>query len=972
MEGSNMSLTKPNLDDKKFFRIVEEARALIPSRAPEWTDHNVHDPGITFIELFSWLVEIQHYRMNRVSDESFQRFFSLIGLARRSRRPAEVTVSFDFPLKKGRFIPAGTRVAPISVDDLPFETIEDFFLTHVHLAEVITYAGGRAIRQTLAEDNIAGHYEAFGLAPMPGDSLCWGFDSWFAEEETRLSITLFEDDLPPRIPLPAGEPGFVPSARLKWEFHTKNGWAPLDLIADTTLHLSRSGDLIFRATKTEAVKIEGAERLRGLFGIRATLAEGSYEIPPRIAAIRTNSIRARQVETIVNEEHGRGLGTPDQTVRLKKEPVLVDPAPNGGPFLAGEVLDWKALIYRLADPHKYVPPNQEELVAYVVRQLGDEAKSILDNRLISKPGTKAPAGSQEQASLLDSAMYSLAQSFNKLLENPGFYDRRIFGEKPENGAKSEKDKKGKHPERRAFPVPSEFADLAAGRATDCLRTEQLRQFNRLLLQWVFPDLLLSDRVEIQTGTPVSKVEDEPMSWISWTPVTDFLRSGPTDFHYILDPETGVICFGNGFNGRVPPVTEHIRARFYRHTRGDVGNVPTGLKWSLFLSSAGHQKCPGNPPESGSMGDNFNPGEGGALPESIDEAQLRSRKLFHTQQRLLTAEDYELQTLQTPGLRVSRAKAMPNHNPNLPKIPYPGDVTVVVVPEPLPGAIKPGVEPPSPSQGFRDTIRNFLNSRRIVTANVHVVGPKWVQINVSASVILMKGAAAKDVHDRLLAKLNEFLDPLRGGPDRGKGWPFGRAVFPSEIYQLLAQDPDVEYATDVTLDVTPTNQSGQVESVTFSLRDFKDLSSFAAKLKNGADAVAKYIRSRLSDSTRQKLAEWSEDIVLPASLRRDSIAELNSIVLGASIWDEERFAKVEPRQQVRDILARNPEGADRARLNRLLLEDAYPLEIARTRRLRPTGLPCPGVHTLLMIPFETMGQATTMSPPKPGSGGRCHA
>ena len=97
-----MSLPKPNLDDKRFIQIAEEARALIPSRAPEWSDHNVHDPGITFIELFSWLVEMQQYRLNHVSDNSFRRFFGLIGLTPQLRRPAEVTICFDSPYGQSR------------------------------------------------------------------------------------------------------------------------------------------------------------------------------------------------------------------------------------------------------------------------------------------------------------------------------------------------------------------------------------------------------------------------------------------------------------------------------------------------------------------------------------------------------------------------------------------------------------------------------------------------------------------------------------------------------------------------------------------------------------------------------------------------------------------------------------------------------------------------------------------------------
>jgi hypothetical protein len=56
-----MPLPVPNLDDRTFDRLVDEARRRIPVYAPEWTDHNVHDPGITFLELFAWLTEMQLY-----------------------------------------------------------------------------------------------------------------------------------------------------------------------------------------------------------------------------------------------------------------------------------------------------------------------------------------------------------------------------------------------------------------------------------------------------------------------------------------------------------------------------------------------------------------------------------------------------------------------------------------------------------------------------------------------------------------------------------------------------------------------------------------------------------------------------------------------------------------------------------------------------------------------------------------------
>ena len=44
-----------NLDDKTFDDIRDEAIRLIPRYCPEWTNHNASDPGITLIELFSWM-----------------------------------------------------------------------------------------------------------------------------------------------------------------------------------------------------------------------------------------------------------------------------------------------------------------------------------------------------------------------------------------------------------------------------------------------------------------------------------------------------------------------------------------------------------------------------------------------------------------------------------------------------------------------------------------------------------------------------------------------------------------------------------------------------------------------------------------------------------------------------------------------------------------------------------------------------
>lgn len=73
-----MPLTLPNLDDRRYGDLVDEARALIPTHAPEWTNHNPSDPGIMLVELFAWLSEMLIYRLNRVTDENTRNFLRLL------------------------------------------------------------------------------------------------------------------------------------------------------------------------------------------------------------------------------------------------------------------------------------------------------------------------------------------------------------------------------------------------------------------------------------------------------------------------------------------------------------------------------------------------------------------------------------------------------------------------------------------------------------------------------------------------------------------------------------------------------------------------------------------------------------------------------------------------------------------------------------------------------------------------------
>lgn len=89
-----MSLPTPVLDDRKFQQIVDEVRKRIPLYCPEWTDHNLSDPGVTMIELFAWMVELLLYRLNRVPELHYIKFMEFLGYQRRTPSAARTRVTF--------------------------------------------------------------------------------------------------------------------------------------------------------------------------------------------------------------------------------------------------------------------------------------------------------------------------------------------------------------------------------------------------------------------------------------------------------------------------------------------------------------------------------------------------------------------------------------------------------------------------------------------------------------------------------------------------------------------------------------------------------------------------------------------------------------------------------------------------------------------------------------------------------------
>lgn len=107
-----MPLPSPDLDDRDFSQLVEEAVLRVRQSCPEWTDLSAGDPGMVLLELFAHLTETMIYRLNRLPEKAYVEFLNLIGVRLQPPSAAVVTLRFSRsgPGEDPIEIPAGTRV----------------------------------------------------------------------------------------------------------------------------------------------------------------------------------------------------------------------------------------------------------------------------------------------------------------------------------------------------------------------------------------------------------------------------------------------------------------------------------------------------------------------------------------------------------------------------------------------------------------------------------------------------------------------------------------------------------------------------------------------------------------------------------------------------------------------------------------------------------------------------------------------
>jgi hypothetical protein len=263
----------------------------------------------------------------------------------------------------------------------------------------------------------------------------------------------------------------------------------------------------------------------------------------------------------------------------------------------------------------------------------------------------------------------------------------------------------------------------------------------------------------------------------WIEVSEWDLTGPDDAHYRLDELRGTIAFGDGRVGRVPAAGSRISLLNGNTGGGPDGNVKAGIL-SKFVDAT--IACGIVQPF---------PARGGALRETVDQAHGRTLAMLDEAARAITTSDIERLVSRVPGAPVARAQTLPNYHPRFPCIPAPGALTVLVVP--------PCGRPPAPPQGLLLAVHRYLERRRPLTLELFVIGPVYVPVTVSARLHVAAGTNAAALPRLAQRLLDDFFDPLVGGPD-GTGWPFGRPVLATELLALLGGVPGVLFVDELRL------------------------------------------------------------------------------------------------------------------------------------------------------------------------------
>jgi hypothetical protein len=816
------NLPIPDLDDETFEDLVKEARARIPLYAPKWTDHNLSDPGITFLDLLAWLAEMQIYSLNLLPDRNYRKFLKLLGERPKPAAPAGVDVTFPAQGRTAVRVPRGSQVVArekASDVEVVFETDSDLTVLPADLKKIVSLVDYRYTDHTEANKRVGIFYHAFGEKASE-DSILYlglnypvdkckkgGIHKAVRRKEATMDIYLYEADLSARGRHGQELPHIVPPAKLVWEYWRKEQWTTLKLNVEVRavgLTSMRTAAARFMTTPLDAVT--PAIRLnpmKGTVDTVVTVAGSNFTPEAEVQVDFGHSAAISTAKVDSSGEFTADFTVPEHPAEAVEVWAMEKTSAQSAvaQFMLTRVSDPPPLI--TLNPSEGSPgtmvtitgrnfvPQERVRVSFGACSWGDEIITGDDGGFTAT--LLAPV--DETSALYRSGKISFHVPSDMAQHTlPSFEEDNLFW----ISCKVEEADYEIPPRIDTIELNTISATQGQSEEHETLKRKDERkpglaeiEINEEKSSGLPGQVFRCQNSPIIAGTQVVTVKEPNGNQNMWIEKGDLDASGPEDNHYLLRPDEGEIVFGNGVNGRIPPKGSEITLD-YRFGGGEIGNIPANATWNPQIQA-----------KKGAIISvknikNKRPALGGAEAESIEAAQARIRKDLKVPYRAVTAEDYKLIAQSTPGLRVARAHAVALHEENL--------VKVTVVPE----SPESTLDPPVPSQEFLDAVCRHLDMHRLITTNLSVIKPEYVTVSVDANVRIKPQNDPAVIEEKIKKALSDFLHPLRGGSDK-KGWPFGRSVYQSEIYAAIEDVDGVDCVTRLTLRATDNTDNYEYQN-----------------------------------------------------------------------------------------------------------------------------------------------------------------
>ncbi|MFJ6636267.1 putative baseplate assembly protein [Streptomyces sp. NPDC091376] len=320
-----MSLPAPDLDDRRFQDLVDDAKRMVMRRCPEWTDHNVSDPGVTLIETFAFMTDQLLFRLNKVPDRMYVKFLELLGTRLLPPVPARVPVTFWLSAPAGNTLtlPAGTSVATLRTEaeqSVVFATMHELALPPAGLLHLMTLqASDNVLLARDEQHRLQVGFPAFGSqAPTADDCLLIGL----SEPVPRAVVSL---DFTCHIHGVGVDPDHPP---LVWEAWDGDQWQPCAVHSDSTRGLNRPGAIVLQMPEGHQPSILDGRRAGWLRGRVVAPQPGmaAFSSSPLIENLTVSvvggTVEAVHAEVIENDDLGVSDGTSNQRFQAARTPVL--------------------------------------------------------------------------------------------------------------------------------------------------------------------------------------------------------------------------------------------------------------------------------------------------------------------------------------------------------------------------------------------------------------------------------------------------------------------------------------------------------------------------------------------------------------------------------------------------------------------------------------------------------------------------